>query len=255
MKLFLLLTVTMLIFWGIGQKVKNPGLVDVFWPIGFILIGYFCWFSNPNPTIYNLIPKLLLLIWGTRLFTFLLFTRVLPFHIEKRYDHLLESKHYNFATQMLIQFVVQLVLIVLISTPIYLLVTVPILECNLVYSIGVGLTILSIILESICDLQLYLHRSHDQGSICQTGLWRFSRHPNYFFDWLAWVGFAMMALSVPMGYLGIISPIILLYIMLRITIPVTESYSIKKRPRAYRKYQKETSTFIPWMRKITVKAK
>jgi steroid 5-alpha reductase family enzyme len=80
------------------------------------------------------------------------------------------------------------------------------------------------------------------------GLWRYSRHPNYFFEWLIWVAFALFALPAPHGWIGILSPALILFFLLRITgIPATEAQALRTRADEYRNYQRTTSAFLPWV--------
>ena len=81
------------------------------------------------------------------------------------------------------------------------------------------------------------------------GLWRYSRHPNYFFESLVWWGFFIAALDSPYGWLTVICPLLMLHILLNVTgIPLTEKHSLETRGEAYRQYQRTTSRFIPWFR-------
>jgi steroid 5-alpha reductase family enzyme len=78
------------------------------------------------------------------------------------------------------------------------------------------------------------------------GLWRYSRHPNYFFEWLVWVGFFVFALGSPMGWLAIVSPMIMFYLLMYVSgVPMAEEQSLKSRGDEYRKYQAATSVFFP----------
>ena len=82
-------------------------------------------------------------------------------------------------------------------------------------------------------------------------LWRYSRHPNYFFEWLIWVSFFVFALGSPYGWIALIGPASILYLLLRVTgIPLTEKLSVAKRGDVYREYQRTTSAFVPWFRKV-----
>ncbi len=79
------------------------------------------------------------------------------------------------------------------------------------------------------------------------GLWRFSRHPNYFFQWLTWVAYAIVALAAPYGWIGLLAPALMLYLILFVTgIPPAEESSLRSRGDDYRRYQRETSPFVPW---------
>jgi steroid 5-alpha reductase family enzyme len=114
---------------------------------------------------------------------------------------------------------------------------------------GAALWVLAIAGEAVADAQLEAFKTNPihKGRTCQVGLWHYSRHPNYFFEWLIWMGFALFALPSPAGYLGLISPALILWFLLRVTgIPATEAQAIRTRGDEYRQYQKTTSAFVPW---------
>jgi steroid 5-alpha reductase family enzyme len=82
--------------------------------------------------------------------------------------------------------------------------------------------------------------------VCNRGLWAWSRHPNYFFEWLVWVAFFLFALPSPGGWAAIIGPIVILYLLLRVTgVPLAEQQSLRSKGDAYRRYQETTSAFFP----------
>jgi steroid 5-alpha reductase family enzyme len=114
---------------------------------------------------------------------------------------------------------------------------------------GTVLWLIAISGEALADAQLAAFKRHaaNQGKVCDAGLWRYSRHPNYFFEWLIWVAFLVFALGSPWGWVAIIGPASILYLLLRVTgIPMTEEQSIRSRGDAYRRYQRTTSAFVPW---------
>ncbi len=115
--------------------------------------------------------------------------------------------------------------------------------------LGVAVWLLSLVGESIADRQLAAFRSNpdNAGQVCKTGLWRYSRHPNYFFEWLHWFSYPLIALGAPGQWLTWLGPVLMLLFLYRITgIPYTEKQSLKSRGDAYRAYQQSTSAFIPW---------
>ena len=82
------------------------------------------------------------------------------------------------------------------------------------------------------------------------GLWNYSRHPNYFFEWLIWVAWAVFALGSPFGWIAIGCPLLMLYFLFRLTgIPATEAQALRSKGEAYREYQRSTSAFIPWFKR------
>ena len=106
--------------------------------------------------------------------------------------------------------------------------------------------------EGVADWQLKQFRSRpeNKGKICQSGLWNYSRHPNYFFEWLVWVGFFVFAWDSPFGCFTVLCPALMLFFLLRVTgIPLTEELSLKSKGDAYREYQRTTSAFVPFFKK------
>jgi steroid 5-alpha reductase family enzyme len=116
--------------------------------------------------------------------------------------------------------------------------------------LGLAIGVLCIAGESLADWQLSRFRSQpaNRGQVCNHGLWRYSRHPNYFFEWLHWWAYVCFAISnLPWGGLTILGPLTMWYLITRVTgIPPTEAQSLKSRGEAYRRYQQTTSPFFPW---------
>jgi steroid 5-alpha reductase family enzyme len=105
---------------------------------------------------------------------------------------------------------------------------------------------------SLSDYQAsqFRNRPENRGKVCEEGLWAYSRHPNYFFESLTWLGVALSAYLATGSFLGFIPWAIITYLLLFVTgIPYTEAASLKSRGEAFRDYQKRVSPFIPWFRK------
>jgi len=103
--------------------------------------------------------------------------------------------------------------------------------------------------ETLSDRQLQKFREapSNKGKTCRSGVWYYSRHPNYFFEWIHWFSYVFLAVSAPFGWLTILAPFAMLYFILFVTgIPPTEKQSIKSRGQDYLDYQKTTSAFFPW---------
>lgn len=116
--------------------------------------------------------------------------------------------------------------------------------------LAVGIALLALLGETIADKQLADFRAKptNQGKVCVSGLWRYSRHPNYFFEWLHWWAYAAFAMTGPDAWICLIGPL-LMYIFLRYVtgIPHAERSSLQHRGEAYRRYQQTTSPFFPWI--------
>ena len=124
---------------------------------------------------------------------------------------------------------------------------------SLVEWIGGGLALLSLAGEALADGQMSQFKKilGNRGKTCKVGLWRFSRHPNYFFESMIWWGFYMMALGSPGGWATIYCPLGMLYLLLKVTgVPMAEAQALKSRGEEFRRYQRETSVFVPWFPKL-----
>ena len=113
---------------------------------------------------------------------------------------------------------------------------------------GAALWVLAVSCEAVADRQLasFKRRPESAGRTMRAGLWRYSRHPNYFFQWLTWVAYALVALAAPYGWLGLSAPVAMLLLILFVTgIPPAEEQALKRRGEDYRRYQRETSAFVP----------
>ena len=166
-----------------------------------------------------------------------------------RYQQLRHEWAARFAPKMFGFFQLQAASVVLLGVPFLL----PVLDARVGWSplevAGIVLWCVAVGGESLADAQLAAFRRDpaNRGRVCDAGLWRYSRHPNYFFEWLVWVAYFLFALSAPAGWLAIIGPAAILFLLLRVTgIPLTEEQSLRSKGDAYRRYQARTSAFVPW---------
>jgi len=123
---------------------------------------------------------------------------------------------------------------------------------GLLDAIGLALWTLSLAGESLADRQLARFRADpaNKGKTCRRGLWRYSRHPNYFFEWLIWCAYAPLALGTPLWWTALLGPALLLFLLLKVSgIPPTEAQALASRGEDYRAYQCSTPAFFPWFPK------
>ncbi len=112
-----------------------------------------------------------------------------------------------------------------------------------------ALWLVAFVFGTLSDEQLRRFKADpaNKGKVMRSGLWRTSRHPNYFFQSLAWIAYALAASAAPWGWLGFLSPLLIIPLILFVTgIPPAEEASLRSRGDEYRRYQRETSPFIPW---------
>jgi steroid 5-alpha reductase family enzyme len=115
--------------------------------------------------------------------------------------------------------------------------------------IGLIIASVGILGEAVADAQAQAFKRLPARAktILDVGLWRYSRHPNYFFEILTWVGIALAVAGLPLGWLALACPVLISYFLLRVTgIPLTEKHSLETHGSAYREYQSRTSALIPW---------
>ena len=278
MPLFLLLLTFALVFvllemtatFALAQRLRNFGIVDIVWSAGFtpivwLYVALAAWRTydaklNAHPE-WNwpaaLTIAALVSAWSLRLGTHLL-VRVKSHHPveDVRYAKLRQEWGAETGRKMFGFFLLQGALQVVLSLP-WLLV---ILDDTPVQGFGLGplawsgavLWLAGLVGESIADRQLAKFRTNpaNKGKVCQAGLWNYSRHPNYFFEWLIWIGYAVFALGSPWGWLGLLAPVLMWHFLVNVTgIPMTEELSVKSKGDAYREYQRTTNAFVPWFKR------
>jgi steroid 5-alpha reductase family enzyme len=120
--------------------------------------------------------------------------------------------------------------------------------------IGIVIWTLSFFLENLADVQLSKFRMSKSPGVMNKGLWKYSRHPNYFFEWMIWVSYVIMSIPSITEQWQIVAicflPIVAYYFLVHFTgVPITEKASLKKRGEVYRQYQENTNMFFPWFPK------
>lgn len=234
--------------WCVYRLTKNPSVVDVSWSLGLMISGLIYLWSMPI-NYRSAVIGILIIIWALRLAGYLYYARIMRGHVDKRYTALSTNWKMSQALGFFLNFQLQGVLIFIISSVFYWIGSSSNSSLNLIDQIAIIVVVLGIMGESLADLQLNQFKASQKGGVCKVGLWKYSRHPNYFFDWLTWMGFALFAVQSYPGYLGIISPLFLYILFTRITGPLTERGSVQSKGKKYIDYQNQTSMFFPWFRK------
>ncbi len=241
----------MLITWRICVLLRNGGWVDVVWAysIGVLSLGYY--FLNDRPSGASALGLWLILLWSLRLGSHLAH-RIATEPEDGRYQELKKIWGGLESPMMFGFFMIQATASFLFSLPPLLSMRHADPHWGIHDLIAITIAILALSGETIADQQLKRFKSqpHNQKAVCKVGLWRYSRHPNYFFEWLFWVAFPAAAWASPAFYPTAAAPLIMLFLVLKFSgIPPTEAQAIRKRGEAYREYQRETSAFFPWFPK------
>ena len=243
--------VVMALVWVIHLPMKNAGIVDVAWVYAVALSAAIVTLLGPGDPGRSLAAAFMAGIWGLRLGTYLFF-RVLGHPEDARYAAL--RKEWGGDTKLLFLgfFELQALLAVVFALPAFFAAQNPSPELSWPEYLGMILWAVAVAGEALADKQLKDFKADpaNAGQICQAGLWRYSRHPNYFFEFLVWLGFAVFALGSPYGWIALVCPALMLFFLFKVSgIPATEAQALKSKGDAYREYQRSTSPFVPWFKR------
>jgi steroid 5-alpha reductase family enzyme len=245
--LILTLAAIMMAFgWRWQRRRRNAGIVDVLWSAGLAVAAVLAGVLGSGATAPRVLVALCGGLWGLRLAAHL-WRRVRGESEDGRYRALRE--HWRDDQRRFFGFFqLQAFLVALFAVPFVIAADNP--SVRLLW-LGAGATLwcLCIAGESLADRQLARFRADptQRGRTCRAGLWRYSRHPNYFFEWLQWFSYVAFAVGAHQGWLALSGPLVM-YVFLRYVsgIPYTEAQALRTRGEDYRDYQRRTSILIPW---------
>lgn len=246
---FVFVLTLMGVLWMVYFFRRNSGIVDIGWAVGFILAVWSYFFLGDGWFFRRLAIALMVSVWGFRL-AYYLINRYVRQDEEPRYQDIREAwGPQNTDFKFLLMFLFQGLLVVILSLP-FLIISRNDQPFWSYWELwGFILWAIGLIGESLADLQLEAFKKNpdNKGQVLKTGLWRFSRHPNYFFEFIVWVGYFVFALGSPWGILAVISPGLILFLLLGVSgVPLNEAQALKTKGDAYREYQRTTSSFVPW---------
>jgi steroid 5-alpha reductase family enzyme len=237
--------------WLIQLVTRDAGIVDVGWSGTLGLIAIFYGFTLTDRSSRSWLVMLLAAVWSFRLATHLLRDRVIGKAEDGRYRNLREALGNLVLPFFLVFFQIQALLAWLFSLAFWLAMQ---RQGPLDWSDAVGCIIWGVSLagESIADEQLARFRvdPKNKGKTCRQGIWRYSRHPNYFFEWTYWWSYVLFAWNTEMGWIAVFAPLVMLVFLFKVTgIPAMEAQALLSRGDDYRDYQMSTSVFVPWFPK------
>jgi len=242
--------ILMIFLWLISLALKNASIIDIFWSIGFIVVTWAAYRLAPGYLPRKQLVAVMVTIWGLRL----------AVHIGIRNWEKPEDFRYAqwraengkrwWWSSFFQVFLLQGFLMWLISTPLIAAQTsgFPAILTPLDFS-GASLWMLGLIFETVGDLQLMHFRSDpvNKGKLLTTGLWKYTRHPNYFGEAVLWWGFYLFALAAGFGG-TIYSPILMTYLLMKVSGVAMLERTMKLKP-GYEEYMQRTSAFLPWFPK------
>ena len=241
------------VIWIVHLLLKNAGVVDVGWGLGFIVLCFIYVLHGAGFNLRNTLYLLMVTLWGLRIALFLIKRISIEGHEDKRYQKMRGSWGNHIHLKFLFFFEFQAILQMILAIPFLIVSLNPEEGIGFWEILGLSTFIIALLGETVADEQLQEFRTNpaNKGKTCDIGLWHYSRHPNYFFEWLIWMGFFVYALGSSYGWLSVISPLLMYYLMMYVSgIPLAEEQALKSRGDNYRQYQATTSAFFPMPKKV-----
>lgn len=239
--------------WYIQTRTRNAGIVDIGWTVSVAAAAWVHMLLGPGRVLRSTALTFLVTVWAVRL-AWLVAVRMLRERREDPRYAEFRKGYKNENAGFLCIFLFQASTALPLSLPFALAAMNPEPGFSFYEIAGIALWAAGFFGEVLADAQLAECRKHPayKTQPCTRGLWRYSRHPNYFFEWVMWIGYFVYALGSPWGFLSLAAPLLMLHFLLNISgIPPAEAYALKTKGDAYRQYQKTTSAFVPWFPKKT----
>jgi steroid 5-alpha reductase family enzyme len=237
----------MLLVWLISLKMRDASIVDIAWGSGFVVVAWVSfWLSEGEPT-RSLILTLLTTIWGLRL-AFYLAKRNLGHGEDFRYQSMRRKHGEKFAIVSLYSvFAVQGLLMWIVSLPVQLGQVRETPNFGVIGVVGVLVWGVGIFFEAVGDAQLakFKRDPENKDLVMNQGLWRYTRHPNYFGDSCVWAGLGLIATESRLGIFGLVGPVVMTILLVKVSGAAMLDRAMLKRKPGYETYVASTSGFIP----------
>jgi steroid 5-alpha reductase family enzyme len=239
----------MLVVWIASVLRRDASLIDPFWGLGFVVLAWFYFLSLDSATARRPLVVGLVTLWGLRLSVYLLW-RNRGRGEDYRYREMRDSHPGSFALRSLFTvFLLQAAILWLVSLPLYQALRADRPErLTLLDGLGLLMFAAGLFFEATGDWQLSRFRSDpaNRGKVLDRGLWRYTRHPNYFGDALVWWGLFLIALATPRSAWTVVSPVLMTLLLMKVSgVTLLEKKLGETKPE-YRDYARRTSAFFPW---------
>jgi len=247
------MTVVMVCAWGYGLARRNGGWTDVFWTFGTgaALVGVALSPLEPGamPQERQWLVAGLAALWALRLGGYLAF-RVASHPEDPRYAQFRADWGATYRRNMLFVTLPQAPASALLALSVIVAARTPGAALAFRDVLGVAVLLLAIGGEGLADTQMKLFKAApaNKGKVADVGLWGWSRHPNYFFEWLGWLAYPVIGLDParPITWLSLTAPLVMYLLLTRVSgIPPLEAAQLKSKGEAYRAYQARVSAFFP----------
>ena len=239
----------MFLVWTLQLRTRNAGVVDAVWALSIGALAFVFAALADGWSGRRLAIATVMGLWSARLGIYLLRDRVIGKPEDGRYTDLRREWGANAQLRMLWFFQTQALAVVFFALPAFISSLNATQRFSFVELLALALWTVAFSGEVVADHQLERFKAdvRNRGRTCRVGLWRYSRHPNYFCEWLMWVAFALFACASPFGAVTMLCPLAMLYLLLRVTgVPLAEAQALRSRGDDYRRYQQTTNRFFPW---------
>jgi len=246
------LSILMTLAWVVQQRTGNSGWVDTIWTfsVGLVGAGSALWpIAGAAPNARQWMVAALVTVWSLRLGLHIA-VRSAGMTDDPRYADFAKRWGVNSARRMFVFLQNQAFGSIPLAFAIFVAARFPNAELRAQDYLGVLILFAGVAGEALADAQLKAFRTDpaNKGRVCDVGLWRWSRHPNYFFEWFCWLAYPVIALApgYPWGLATLLAPAFMYWILVHATgIPPLEEQMLRSRGERYREYQSRTSAFFP----------
>lgn len=239
------------VLWLVSLRLRDASLVDIFWGFGFVLLAWtgFLIAGQHTPGPRSLLLVALVTAWGLRL-TWHLARRNLGHGEDYRYQAMRARHGDRFGlVSLYLVFGLQGALMLLVATPVVWAQAKPgPAALGWLDAVGVGVFAVGLFFETVGDWQLARFKADpaSAGRVMDRGLWRYTRHPNYFGDFMVWWGIFLVAAATGHASWTIFAPIVMSVLLLRVSGVALLERELKTRRPGYADYVRRTSAFFPW---------
>jgi steroid 5-alpha reductase family enzyme len=239
----------MLVIWLFSVRLRDASIVDIFWGSGFVVGGWLYFALTDTATPRKWLVTALVTVWGLRL-TIHLFARNHGKGEDYRYREMRERHGRRFWwVSFLTVYLVQGLVMWVVGLPLWVAMRSAVPPgLTWIDGLGVAVFLTGLFFETVGDWQLTRFKadSANKGRLLTTGLWRYTRHPNYFGDAMVWCGLTLFALATPGSLWVLVSPLLMTVLLMRVSGVALLEQRMRESKPGFSDYEKRTSAFLPW---------
>lgn len=238
----------MTLVWLASLPKRDASIVDVFWGLGFVFLAWLYFSRGPQQGTRQLLVPVLVSLWGLRLAIFITWRN---WGLGEDYRYAAMRKKYGARFPL-----ISLILVFWLQAALLWVIAMPLLQIqqasprgfSWLDGLGLMLFLVGFAFEAVGDFQMARFKADpgNRGKVFDRGLWRYTRHPNYFGDATLWWGLSCFALATPGSAWVLLSPILMTFLLLRVSGVALLEKGLSQTKPAYAEYVRRTSPFFPW---------